>query len=59
MPVCGAFLLTEDWAEIWLYLWRGSDGCVIMEAHQRAGNAVKYEKLQMHQEPPQRCRAKF
>ena len=45
MPVCGASLLTEDWAEIWLYLWRGSGECVIVEAQQRAGNAVKSEKL--------------
>ena len=29
-PVCGVSLLTEDWAEIRLYLWKGSDGCIIM-----------------------------
>ena len=28
--VCGEFLLTEDWAEIRLYLWKGSDVCVIV-----------------------------
>ena len=39
-PVCAASLLTEDWAEIRLYLWRGSDGCVIVEAQRRAGDAV-------------------
>ena len=59
MPVCGASLLTEDWAEIQLYLWRSSDRCVIVEAQRRAGNAMKTEKLLMHQEPRQCCREKI
>ena len=43
MPVCGASMLTNDWVKIRLYLWRGSDGCVIVEAQRRAGNAAKSE----------------
>ena len=45
MPVCGASLSTKDWAEIRLYLWRVFDIFAIVEAQQRAGNAVKSEKL--------------
>ena len=56
MPVCGASLLNKGWAEVQLYLWRGSDRCVIVEDQWRDGNTVKSEKLKMHQEPPQRCR---
>ena len=59
MPVCDASHLTEDWGEIRLYLWRGSDGFVIVEAQRRAGNRVKSEKLRMHQEPPRHCREKI
>ena len=59
MTVCGASILTKDWAEIWLYLWIGSDGCVILESQRRSSNAVKSENLRMHKEPSQRCREKF
>ena len=59
MPIYGASLLTEDLLKIWLYLWRGSDICVIVESQHRAGNAVKSEKLRVHHEPPRRCRKKF
>ena len=59
MPVCGASLLTKDWSEIRLYLWRDYDGYVIVEAQRRSGNVVKIEKLRMYQEPPQRCREKI
>ena len=55
-PVCGTSMLTEDWAEIQLYIWKGSDVCVIMQAQWRAGNEVKSEKLQMQQEPPRHYR---
>ena len=52
MPIYGASLLTEDLLKIWLYIWRGSDMCVIVEAQQRDGNVVKSEKLRVHHEPP-------
>ena len=58
MPVFGAYQLTKDWEDIRLYLWRVSDGCLIVEDQQRASNAVKSEKLQMHQEPPRLFREK-
>ena len=51
MPIYSTSLLTEDLLKIWLYLWRGSDICVIVEAQQRVGNAVKSEKLRVHHEP--------
>ena len=46
MPIYGASLLTEDLLNIWLYLWRGSDICVIVEAQQRAVNAVKVKSYE-------------
>ena len=49
MPVCGASLLTEDWADVRLCLWIVSDGYEIVEAQRRDVNAVKSEKLQMCQ----------
>ena len=58
MPIYGASLLTEDMLKIWLYLWRGSDICVIVEAQKRAGKAVKSEKLRVHHEPTRHCRKK-
>ena len=44
-PVCGVSLLTEDLAEIRLYLWKGFDRYVIVLAQRRAGHAVKSEKV--------------
>ena len=44
VPVCSVSLLTEDMAEIRLYLWRFSDGCVVEEAQRRGGDAVTSHK---------------
>ena len=52
MHFCSASLLTEDWAEIRLYIRRGCDGYVILEDKRRDDNAVKSKNLLMHQEPP-------